>query len=185
MKTTFAILAFVALFARGAALPPLPASAFADTEVATNVSFSAGDALTRAFELSLELDATAENCLEVAFGTDANADGALDRDECELSVGWRCGSWFYADEVAGTADAVSRPPGRRTLLWRLALGPRRTPRDAGLSAVDAGDVFGPAASAGMFNPAWDMVRVVARGRDMTSESLAIGLSALGFSLRVR
>ena len=52
----------------------LPASGFADTEAVTNVVFSFAEDVARDFSVRLELDATPSNCVEVAFGCDADGD---------------------------------------------------------------------------------------------------------------
>ncbi len=70
-------------------------STYADTEAATNVFFSAGDADARLFSLSLELDATESNNVCVAFGRDANDNGVLEREEADAVVGWDSGSWSF------------------------------------------------------------------------------------------
>ena len=76
----------------------LSPSGFADTETATNVVFSFADEVARDFSVRLELDATPSNCVEVAFGRDADGDGWLGTAETELALGWDCGRWF----VVGT-----------------------------------------------------------------------------------
>ena len=62
----------------------LPASGFADTEAVTNVVFSFAEDVARDFSVRLELDATPSNCVEVAFGCDADGDGRLGTAEAEL-----------------------------------------------------------------------------------------------------
>ena len=53
----------------------LPVSGFSDTEAVTNVVFSFAEDVARDFSVRLELDATPSNCVEVAFGRDADGDG--------------------------------------------------------------------------------------------------------------
>ena len=64
---------------------PEPVRAFAETE--TNVAFSVGAVTNSTWKLSVELDASASNCVEVVLGTDADDDGALGVAEGDLSVG--------------------------------------------------------------------------------------------------
>ena len=56
----------------------LPPSAYADTEVSTNVPFTAWEEHQKRFEHRLSFEATPSNNVQVAFGTDADADGMLD-----------------------------------------------------------------------------------------------------------
>ena len=72
----------------------LPPVAYADTETTTNVAFAAGIPYSGKFALSLECLATPSNNVQVAFGTDKNANGVLDLEETELLTGWDCGAWF-------------------------------------------------------------------------------------------
>ena len=78
----------------GVTIPGLPQSAFADTEVSTNIAFAVErPALTR-LEVRVALDATPTNNVEVAIGTDANSDGNLAVEEAAYVFGYDCGAWF-------------------------------------------------------------------------------------------
>ena len=137
-------------------------SSYADTEATTNVVLNAGDSDDRLFRLSLELNATADNNVSVVFGTDANANGVLDREEADAVVGWDSGSWFYLDHVTGAEAHVSRAEGRHRLDWELTLNPHKAAKS--IKATDAnGVVFTGAISAAMFNPDWNLMQVTARG----------------------
>ena len=175
--------------ARGASpveVPSLPSSDFADTEIVTNVPFSAGVAQDREFVLSIALAASASNDVEVALGVDADANGMLDRTEVDLVVGWDCDGWFYRDRdrMAGTESRESREPGNRRLEWRLALSPEGTP-----FRLDAKDgrtaVLSGTTSAGMFNPRWNLLRVTVRGPDPAASQVRVQVPSAGLSLRVR
>ena len=78
----------------GVTIPGLPQSAFADTEVSTNIVFVVErHAMTR-IEFTVALDATPTNNVEVAIGTDANSDGNLAVEEAAYVFGYDCGAWF-------------------------------------------------------------------------------------------
>ena len=100
-------------------------SSYADTEATTNVVFNAGDSDDRLFRLSLELNAKSDNNVSVVFGTDADANGVLDREEADAVVGWDSGSWFYQDRVSGAEAHTARTDGRRRLNWELTLNPHK------------------------------------------------------------
>ena len=137
-------------------------SSYADTEATTNVVFSAGDTDDRLFRLSLELNATADNNVSVVFGTDANANGVLDREEADAVVGWDSGSWFYQDRVSGAEAHTARTDGRRRLNWELTLNPYKAAKS--VKATDAnGVVFTGAIPEAMFNPDWNLMQVTTRG----------------------
>ena len=140
----------------------LSPSQHADTEATTNVVFCAGDSDDRLFRLSLELNATADNNVSVVFGTDANANGVLDREEADAIVGWDSGSWFYQDRVTGAEAHTGRTDGRRRLNWELTLNPHKAAKSVRASDAN-GVLFTGAIPSAMFSPDWNLMQVTARG----------------------
>ena len=69
--------AATALAAARVVVPQLPPSPYDDTEISTNVVFSAGRDDSRLFSLSLSVDATPSNTVQIAFGSDGDSDGVL------------------------------------------------------------------------------------------------------------
>ena len=137
-------------------------SSYADTEATTNIFFNGGDTDDRIFRLSLELNATADNNVSILFGTDANANGVLDREEADAVVGWDSGSWFYRDRVNGVESRAARAEGLRRLNWELTMNPHKAAKS--IEATDAdGVVFTGALADSMFNPDWNLIQVTARG----------------------
>ena len=78
----------------GVTIPGLPQSAFADTEVSTNIAFAVERPAMTRLEFTVALDATPTNNVEVAIGTDANSDGNLAVEEAAYVFGYDCGAWF-------------------------------------------------------------------------------------------
>ena len=78
----------------GVTIPGLPQSAFADTEVSTNIAFVVERPAMTRIEFTVALDATPTNDVEVAIGTDANSDGNLAVEEAAYVFGYDCGAWF-------------------------------------------------------------------------------------------
>ena len=78
----------------GVTIPGLPQSAFADTEVSTNIAFAVERPAMTRIEFTVALDATPTNNVEVAIGTDANSDGNLAVEEAANVFGYDCGTWF-------------------------------------------------------------------------------------------
>ena len=99
-RLSFSLLALSAFAGARVVVPSLPAPVRPLAEIETNVVFDAGLAGDNLWRLSIELDATASNCVEVVFGTDADGDGALGIEEGGLCVGWDCGEWFWSDRRA-------------------------------------------------------------------------------------
>lgn len=85
----FAFIGFEAVLARP--LPPLPTSAFADTEV--TACHPLDQAMPSVCGLNLELAfwGTSSNNVEIVFGRDDDGDGVLSFRESDVRVGWVCG----------------------------------------------------------------------------------------------
>ena len=169
---------------QAASVSDLPACPFLDTEVSTNVVLSVGDENTRVFSLTLELDASVSNCVEVAFGCDRNADGVLDRLETDAFVGWDAGVWFYRDRRDGSGSSCARPNGHRTLAWNLTLTPSLGAKE--LAATEEGSqVFPPQVPDTLFDPSWNLMRVTARGLEPCSALVVTQTRVYGFTVRMR
>ena len=146
-------------------------------EVETNVAFSVGMPGENLWRLSIELDTTTSNCVEVVIGTDADGDGALGIDEGEFSVGWSCGEWFWRDRLGGGTGRVAGAEVARRLDWTLRLTEEKTARSV------VGNVFSGSVDPTCFNPAWNMIRVVSRGTVSLRVESKVTVDAL--KLRVR
>lgn len=187
MRTLAAIMSIVAiaplvLAARVAAPLPTP-SPYADTESVTNVAFNAGVPGDNVFSLSLELDASPSNNVEVVFGCDANGNGTLDEFESAFAVGWDCGEWFFRDIVADVADSCLGSCGRRKLDWHLRLDQSLAPRSLRAHVGGAALPFPVAAT--MYHPSWNVARVTARGFGNAEAVLKFGAATVPLVLRLR
>ena len=155
----------------------LPAPMRPLAEVETNVVFSVGMPGDNLWKLSIDLDASTSNCVEVVMGTDADEDGALGIDEGEFSIGWSCGEWFWRDRRGGGNGRVADGEGARRLDWTLRLTEEKTARSV------VGNVFSGAVDTTCFNPAWNMIRVVSRGAESLRVESKVTVDAL--KLRIR
>ena len=178
------LVAFTAIRSASAlTVPDLPPPVFADTEVSTNVATRAWTERTRMFNVTLSFDATPSNNVQVAFGTDASADGNLSDEEAGLTLGWDCGEWFIA-----SADATNRftaaPTGtetRKELSFLMTLGADGLPRaleltDGTTPLAFAGLDLSPPPPAWMFSKDWNLLKVVARGTDAQNEQIVVELA---------
>jgi hypothetical protein len=160
MKTVVICVALLsacaALCAEVAALPDV---VFADTEVSTNFTFAVCEGNNRKLVLSLDLQASPSNNVEVAIGCDANGDGHLSLDESGLAVGYDCGEWFVrsAEKDAVTSEAVSDT------------GTFRRMYEIRSRHVDS---------------SWNLVKVTRRGFGVANESIAVEPAESGFTLRL-
>ena len=158
-------------------VPSLPEPTRPLAEVETNVAFSVGAPRDNLWRLSVELDASVSNCVEVVLGVDADEDGELGIDEGELSVGWSCGEWFWRDRRGGGAGRIADSEGARSLDWTLRLALDKSAR-----SVD-GNVFSGAVAPTFFNGDWNMLRVVSRGAGSLRVESKMAVDALKVRIR--
>ena len=154
---------------------PEPVRPLAEAE--TNVVFSAGARGDNIWNLSIELESSVSNCVEVVLGTDENNDGGLGVGEGELCVGWDCGEWFRRDRWSGEVGNVECASGSRRLDWALRLDADRSARSVG------GNVFSGAIAPTCFNPDWHIARIVSRGAESLRVESKVTVDAL--KLRIR
>lgn len=159
---------------RSVLLGPLPDWSFADTEVSTNAHFAVGDGDSRDMRFSLELQATPSNNVQVAFGTDGDADGELSADEEGFCVAWDCGVWVTRRGLDGVKNAAEAgepfyecAPATTNAIKRLDwwFHTTKTERrrlivlENGCDAPLTADEIPP----WIWDPAWNTVRLTVRG----------------------
>ena len=171
-------------------VPTQPVSEFADTEVSTNIAIRTGRTLSREVEIHIELVGTPTNCLEVAFGRDANANGALDAEEIETAYGWRAGRYFV-ENVGGweRIESVAATNAQCGVVdIRLRNNANMVPRR--FTAICGGEAAFPELAtrpppAWLFREGWDMVRVTRRGAGLPSEWVSCTLDYKFFRMTLR
>ena len=152
----FAVLVSATSFAVD--IPALPESSFADTEVSTNIAFSAGTGMQR-IRLSVDMQATPSNNVEIAVGRDADNDGRLSLDEAAITVGYDCGEWFVRSAAKDSHRAVDvTDSGRFCRAYEIR--------------------------ARHIDRSWNLVKVTRRGFGVTNERVAVEPTESGFALRL-
>ena len=150
----------------GATIPGLPQSAFADTEVSTNIAFVVERPAMTRIEFTVSLDATPTNNVEVAIGTDANGDGSLAVEESAYVFGYDCGTWFARSaglEGLGSLECLGSLEG---------LGGGRVEKTFVLKRRQ-------------LDTAWNLVKVTRRGCVSACELVEANGRKPGFKLEVR
>ena len=156
-------------------MPPAQVPEFADTEVSTNVSVVVSDDFSSAIELRFALyGGCVSNCLQVAFGRDADGDGVLGVDESETLFGWRNGRYFAEDMPGGRRIEEEAAYGAtsRVFTVRLELSKGRGLKD--FSAMDESGApvltnLSSSAHGWLYRPEWNMMRVTRRGPGVPDE----------------
>lgn len=182
----FFVLAALLLMARPPVTGGLPSPVFADSETTTNVPFNAFLDVAGRFSFTLSCRATPSNNVEVAFGTDTNANGVLDPEETDRVVGWDCGSWFTrrrADGRCVTASTTS-PDAIRTLSWNLKTGMNGRPSRISAQA-DGMEVFSDLPLDAVYSPSWNMLRLTGRGLDASLENFSVVVRPDGTAVIMR
>ena len=150
----------VPVVARGVTVEPLPQSAYADTEVSTNMPFVVSlDSMNR-LEFTLSLDASSTNSVEASIGTDSDGDGNLSLDETDYTVGCRCGVWFQRDAIADKEVERVGGGGQR---WEHHFVLKKRKLD----------------------PDWNLVKVTRRGVAEIGEVVLVEGRRSGFAVEVR
>lgn len=180
------LLASAGAWARTAVPASLPPAVHADTEVSTNVPFTAWEEHQKRFEYRLSFEATPSNNVQVAFGSDADADGVLGPDEERLVVGWDCGEWFVLDATNGVRLVDAAPPTSRAQTLAFVCETRSDGAVKSLSlSSDGVGLFPPLAATppkGLYDTRWDMFRLTARGVDDPHAGFRVQTIPWGFSL---
>ena len=171
-------------------VPPVPVPEFADTEVSTNIAVRVSDEHVQEIEMCFALQGTSvSNCIQVAFGRDADGDGILGADEAETLFGWRNGRYFaesMADgirvEEAANGSSTSRV---FTVGFRLSKGRGlRHFTATNETGVAVFTNFSASAQGWLYSPEWNMMRVTRRGPGIPNEWFTCDIRPHFFVIRL-
>ena len=163
-------------------------SLFLDTEVSTNVAFNVGRSDAKIFEVKMELSGSVSNCVQVAFGRDADEDGDLAPDEADFVLGWRGGRYFVED-VAGEcrrfAEASELADHTRFLHMTVMNGKNLAPKTASFISESGACFADIGAQSYLFSTNWNLAKVTRRGAVPASEWCRIVNSYRSFVISFR
>ena len=175
-------------FARTIVVPPQPVSPYADTEVSTNMPFVVDGERTREIKMRFALDGCASNCIQVAFGRDADGDGVLGADESETLYGWRNGRYFAEDVKAGVRTEEPEAATGRVLSVRMRMTKESLPAHFAATNGVGVAVLGDIASSvpeWIYRPEWNLMRVTRRGPGVPAECFLCDVKYNEFFLIMR
>ena len=167
----------------------MPVSPFADTEVSTNMAINKAD--ISYVDLKFAFEGTPTNDLEMAFGTDANANGVLDAEEVETRFGWRMGRYFIENARTCERFDSAATDGAQDLSVELHLDVRTASqqvRRASVSGANAsafGELVSGRPPSWLWRREWDLMRVTRRGTEPPSDWLSYKAANIGFFIRLR
>lgn len=178
-----------AALARTILVPTQPVSPYLDTEVSTNVPINKADISYS--DLNFRFDGTPTNNLELAFGTDANANGVLDAEEVGGRFGWRAGRYFIENAQTGDVfdgDALNTSQSFSVDMHLEVRYSSQQVRKVVVSGVNAAE-FGALATnvppAWIWRREWNMMRATRRGTEPPSDWIEYSASHHGFAIRMR
>ena len=165
-------------FALRVVVPPQPVSPHADTEVSTNIAINRARSDVRELKMLFSFEGVASNCIQVAFGRDADADGVLSFGETDAVYGWRNGRHFAEDVRRGERmESPDAAAGTFNVLMRMT----RESRPKTFAATnDTGAAVLTNLSASMtwlYRPEWDLMRVTRRGPGIPAEWFACDIAS--------
>ena len=190
-QTLFLLVACVAatVFAKGVGPVSPGAALFADTEASTNVPPPVCGGDPHVFGFTLEFNGTASNAVDVAFGVDADGDGALAPEETRLVMGWDCGEWFVRNEAGGEemialASVVSGLQSLRVSI-RVGRGGRMSAVDIRADVVPFFATLSSVPPAWLHDCSWNLCRIASHGVDAHEASFFVSSSPDGLRVIVR
>ena len=187
-----AVIAFLPLaaFAKPIVVPPLPVSPYADTEVSTNVVFNTTRFDVKKFELNFQLECSSSNCIQVAFGRDADCDGMLSFTETDVVYGWRNGRYFVED-VKGACryEENISPLEKVSHNFSISIQTTKEYQPKAFSAmVGATSVFmslTETVPAWLYRPEWNLMRITRRGVGLPSQWVSYDVKYAQLYITVR
>jgi len=192
MQNTILILAAcAATFACAKAVGPVPLedAEFIDTEASTNVPPPVCTGDLHVFSFTMDFAGSPSNAVEIAFGVDADADGALAPDEARLVIGWDCAAWFVRNEAEGEtlSEQAAVVAGSQTLSVSMRIGRSGRPSSCAVNGGSA-PLFTGLASAPptwLHDCSWNLCRITSRGVGSHDASFLVSSSPDGLKVIMR
>ena len=181
--------AFVSAAALGlhVEVPPGAVPECASTEVSTNVAFNGSLKDVREVRMHFTFEGVPSNCVQVAFGRDADGDGVLSFGETDAVYGWRNGRRFAEDARAGVrTEEDGGASGSFEMRLRLAKDsrPARLEAEDGSGAAALGGLASPV-PAWLYRPEWNLMRVTRRGPGVPAEWFSCDIKYNDFYITFR
>ena len=185
--TTTVFLSFVA-FGLHVEVQPGAIPECASTEVSTNVAFNGVLKDVREVRMLFMFEGVPSNCVQVAFGRDADGDGVLSFDETDAVYGWRNGRYFAEDVKAGVRTEEAEAAMGRALSVRIRMTKESLPAHFAASNGAGAAVFASLASPvpeWIYRPEWNLMRVTRRGPGVPAECFLCDIKYGEFILIMR
>ena len=160
----------------------------ASTEVSTNIPFNAVRSDVREVRMHFTFEGVSSNCIQVAFGRDADGDGVLSFGETDAVYGWRNGRYFAEDVKAGVRTEETEAATASSLSVRMRMTKESLPVHFAATNGAGVAVLGDIASSvpeWIYRSEWNMMRVTRRGPGIPAEWFACDVKYNEFFLIMR
>ena len=172
LSTVLAAFVSAAAFGLHVEMRPGAAPESVSTEVSTNIPFNAVRSDVREVRMHFTFEGVSSNCIQVAFGRDADGDGVLSFDETDAVYGWRNGRYFAEDVKAGVRTEVAEATTGRALSVRMRMTRESLPAyfaaTNGVGVAVLGDIASSVPT-WVYRPEWNLMRVTRRGPGVPAE----------------
>lgn len=158
------------------------------TEVSTNIPFNAVRGDVREIRMHFAFEGVSSNCIQVAFGRDADGDGVLSFNETDAVYGWRNGRYFAEDVKAGVRTEEPEAATGRALSVRMRMTKESLPAHfTATNGVGVAVLDGIASSVPewIYRPEWNLMRVTRRGPGVPAEWFVCDVKYNEFFLLLR
>ncbi|MBO7687698.1 MAG: hypothetical protein J6V72_15005 [Kiritimatiellae bacterium] len=172
MSTVLAALISAASFGLHVEVRPGAVPESVSTEVSTNIPFNAVRSDVREVRMHFTFEGVSSNCIQVAFGRDADGDGVLSFDETDAVYGWRNGRHFAEDVKTGVRTEEPEAATGRALSVRMRMTKESLPAHFAATNGVGVAVLGDIASSvptWVYRPEWNLMRVTRRGPGVPAE----------------
>ena len=175
--------------AKTIAIPQLPASQFADTEISTNILVNTSQKYIKAIELKFTIKSHISNSFQVAFGHDANSDGVLSVRETGVVYGWGNNRLFAEDFSSGMRHEHFVDTDTFPKTCTIKIRPKKDASIKRFSAdIDGETVFTALSSelpSWLYRKEWSLMRVTRRGIGVPEKWLDCNVDYQNFCLSIR
>ena len=175
------LLATQFVFADVYLLKNLPTPQFVDGEVSTNFCINLSDTTNKTqFKIDIEFTSNISNEVQVLIGKDIDVNGNLDTDEAQICFGWSVGKWYLCHMDNPSNILYSQKVNKNNKKGSFALFLSETKEPLKIQTIIDGYVTSTSLDnieQCLFNPNWNMAKIIHRGCGISDSSFAVRLEA--------
>ena len=175
------VLVLTGIVANARTINALPESGFIDGEVSTNVCINLSNTSNKTqFKIDVEFSSNVSNEVQVLIGKDIDENGNLDTDEAQICFGWSVGKWYLCHMDNPSNILYSQKVNKNNKKGSFALFLSETKEPLKIQTIIDGYVTSTSLDnieQCLFNPNWNMAKIIHRGCGISDSSFAVRLEA--------